>query len=291
MAVKDLDNNLRSKLQEIADKQGVTIISFVAPQEAVRTSPVTFASASIEESEMYRIEKIVKKAKQYQSDKLHFVIHTPGGGLYPSYKIANFLRNNFSKINAFVPYEAASGGTMLCCAANELFLGELGNITPIDPQVRYQNNRVSAYAFIRAVDSIRESYGEMMPPEIPPPWQQMAEKLDPVVYDQMNTLVFTTLLVAYRLLKASGYSENTAKDIAFALTKTIYSHEYPIFAKQAADMGFSVKPNDGIMDTYAQLVSERLKEKTSNHCIDAFYPSQQKPKGKKLKNARRKSKK
>lgn len=59
--LKPLDPDLSSKIQEIANKNNATIISFVAPQ-GVRTSPVTITSASIEESEIYRLEENVNKA-------------------------------------------------------------------------------------------------------------------------------------------------------------------------------------------------------------------------------------
>ena len=173
--LKDIDPEIRQVIQGVADDTKSTIISFVAPQ-AVRTSPVTFTSASIEESEIYRLEDIIKKASERKAMKsLHFVIHTPGGEMFTTYKIASFLRSKFTAISVFVPYEAASGGTVLCCAANELYIGELGNLTSFEPQVIYNGHRVSCYAILRAVESIEENFGEMSPGELPSPWQQMVE--------------------------------------------------------------------------------------------------------------------
>src|ERR1700678_4426042 len=103
---KDLEDALKVELQAIADKQKVAIISFVAPH-GVRTSPVTFASASIEEDEIYRLEEHVAQAVKNGATALHLVIHTPGGEMHTSYKIANFLRSKFKHIKAFIPYEAA----------------------------------------------------------------------------------------------------------------------------------------------------------------------------------------
>src|SRR5262245_25980289 len=124
-----LKPELTAKLQEIADSNNVAVIGFIAPQDAVRLSPVTFVSAAIEERDMYRLEEIVAEIKALESapDTLHLIIQTPGGELFTSYKIAQFLRSSFKIIKAFVPYQAASGGTLICCAANEIYLGDLGN--------------------------------------------------------------------------------------------------------------------------------------------------------------------
>ena len=270
---KAISEELKEKLQQIANEHKSTIISFVAPH-GVRTSPVTFASASIEDSEIYRLEKIIDEATEKGAiESLHLIIHTPGGEMHASYKIANFLRTKFKKISAWIPYEAASGGTILCCAANELHISDFGNITSFDPQIRYKGQRVAANAFMRSVDFIKDEYGEMTPQEIPSPWQQMADKLDPVIYDEMNTALYTSIICAYRLLKKSGYSSDKAVGLATSLGRNAYTHEFPIFAKEAKDMGFEVKADSKeIMRAYQELVSFRLQSEFSKHIIDSFYP-------------------
>jgi hypothetical protein len=273
--VKPIPVELTAKLQDIADKEKTTILSFVAPH-GVRTSPVTFATASIVEDEIYRLEKIVDEALKLKATKnLHLVIHTPGGEMHASYKIASFLRSKFDNISGFIPYEAASGGTIFCCAANQIYISDLGNITSFDPQVRYKDTRVSAYAFVRAVDSIEEEYGEMSPAEIPSPWQQMAQKLDPVIYDEMNTVLFTSTVFGARLLIKSGYKEDKAYRIASRLTRNNYTHGMPIFATEAKEIGFEVREdNKEVMRLYQELVSNRLEQSSTKHLIDVIYPSQ-----------------
>ena len=271
--LKAIDPEIRQGVQAIANANNTTIISFVAPQ-GVRTSPVTFTSASIEDSELYPLEEVVKKAAEKNATScLHFIIHTPGGELYAAYKIATFLRSKFTKICAFVPYEAASGGTVLCCAADELYIGDLGNLTFIDPQIRYKDQRISSYTVVRAVHSLEQQYGEMSPDEIPSPWQQMAEKLDPIIYDEMNTVNFTAMVSASRLLQKSGYTAGEAWEISSSsLARNFYTHEFPLFAKDAEAMGFRVKTDNAIISVYARLVSSRLQEKSPRHAIDFFFP-------------------
>jgi hypothetical protein len=62
-----LKPELRTKLQATADGNNVAVISFVAPQEAVRISPVSFVSAAIEEHDMYRLEEFVTEIKSIKT--------------------------------------------------------------------------------------------------------------------------------------------------------------------------------------------------------------------------------
>lgn len=273
--MKQLNQDISSKIQSIANSKDVAVIGFVAPQNAVRLSPSTFATASIDESEMYELEKTVKKIKSMDNSPstLHLIIQTPGGELFTAYKIAHYLRSAFDSIKAFVPYQAASGGTLICCAANEIYFGNLGNLTPVDPQVRYGGTRVSAYAFERCVESMKKLYGEKMPSEVPTPWQQMSERIDPIVLDEMATVVYNTYMYVKRLLKKSGYSETLAMKIAYNLSRPDTSHSHPILRDDAKEIGLNVKDDEELMSIYGEYVSARLKENEPRHIIDYFVKS------------------
>lgn len=265
---------LGAQIQEIANKKSVAIIGFVAPQQAIRISPISFASAAIDESAMYQLEDVVRKIKSVPNPPttLHLIVQTPGGELFTSYKIAYYLRKSFTNIQAYVPYQAASGGTILCCSANQIYLGELGNLTAIDPQVRYKDTRVSAYAFERSVDTLYNLFGKKMPAEVPTPYQQMAEKVDPVVFDEMQTVVFNTYRYAYELLSKSGYEQEKAKAVALKLSRPDVSHGHPILIDEAKEIGLNVLDQDDNLAIYGNYVSQRLTEQSANHIIEHFIP-------------------
>ncbi|HBL51980.1 MAG TPA: hypothetical protein DEV73_03345 [Candidatus Zambryskibacteria bacterium] len=144
--MKNFTANLQDELQNISDTHNVLLLSFIAPDKIVRTSPVTYDYASISVNDFYRVEEIVENLREAGQlpSKLHLVIQTPGGQLGVSTKIAKYLRSSFRDIVVFVPYEAASGGTMMCLAANSIVMGITSNITPIDPQVPYKGQRIAA---------------------------------------------------------------------------------------------------------------------------------------------------
>ncbi|MDD3170909.1 MAG: serine protease [Bacilli bacterium] len=69
------------------------------------------------------------------SKGLDIILHTPGGNPTATEGIVKYLHNKFGNdIRVIVPQMAMSAGTMLACAAKEIFLGSHSCLGPIDPQ-------------------------------------------------------------------------------------------------------------------------------------------------------------
>ena len=67
---------------------------------------------------------------------LDLVLHTPGGGIFATIAIVEYLRDKFGPdIRVFVPQTAMSAGTVIACAAKEIYMGKHSCIGPIDPQL------------------------------------------------------------------------------------------------------------------------------------------------------------
>jgi hypothetical protein len=102
----------------------------------------------------------------------------------------------------------------------------------------------------------------------------MANKLDPVIYDEMNTLLFTAMTCGTRLLENAGYPRDKAVRISSMLGRNFYTHEFPLFSNEAQEIGFNLKSDSDAMKTYGKLVSFHLKQASPRHVIEAFYPTQ-----------------
>lgn len=287
--MKTPDEEITKQLQSIADSEQTLILSFVAPDRAVKVSPVGIAYASIDIDDLYEIENVIEELEDAGKlpKKLHLVIQTPGGLVSVSTKLANYLRKTFDDIQAFIPYEASSGGTVLCLAANRITLGKLANLTPIDPQLPYEGIRVSAASFQRAVNTFEERFGKKRPGEIPPPYQEMCDKIDPVILTEMNKIWQDTASVALSLLEQS-YKPKTKEDkdkvmeTAFTLTFSPSPHGHMIDADEAQTMGLQVdssKESEILLKTYKKWVKSMLGVEQATHVIRHFCPSNKVIKG------------
>ena len=78
-----------------------------------------------------------------RGDHLHMIVASPGGRSEAAYLVTRELRRRFAHLTAYVPFQAKSAATLLCLAADELVLGDLGELGPLDTQ--YEEKQKADY--------------------------------------------------------------------------------------------------------------------------------------------------
>ncbi len=119
--------NRRSLLRKAENITGTRIIAYIAnpnvsPNFIDHNDPVFFNDV---------LESIG------QTDKLDLVIDSPGGDPNIAEKIA-FMCRSYCKyqFRVIIPNAAKSAATMIALASDEIIMGYLSEIGPIDPQIR-----------------------------------------------------------------------------------------------------------------------------------------------------------
>ncbi|MDO8589780.1 MAG: hypothetical protein Q7R69_00715 [bacterium] len=263
-------------LQKIADRNAVAVITFIASDKLIRINPASYSSVSISTNDVYKLEEEVDKNCQ-NVKKAFLLLHSPGGSLSSAYNIARFLRKRFDFLHVFVPYEAASGATLMSLAGNNITLGDLGYLTPIDPQIRYRGEWVSSYGIIEKVNDIERKFKKMTPDEMPIPWKQMVEKIDIVHYREMETIVWEAQFYADELLELAGYDKNVARDISRDLARNTFSHGHCYDRDACKDMGLKIedsKNSDEYLTELKKLIHivNKKDDDASSHYIDVIAP-------------------
>lgn len=69
-------------------------------------------------------------------DTLELLLHSPGGSADAAYQVVRFFRRHCKKLNVIVPLEAKSAATLMCLGADAIYMGELGELGPIDVQIQ-----------------------------------------------------------------------------------------------------------------------------------------------------------
>ncbi len=81
-------------------------------------------------------EQILRVIRMTPDDMpIDLVLHTPGGLVLSTEQIALALKRHKATVTIFVPHYAMSGGTLLCMAADEVFMDENAVLGPVDPQI------------------------------------------------------------------------------------------------------------------------------------------------------------
>lgn len=87
-------------------------------------------------------------SKGVDKANLDLVIHTPGGDYEATKRIISYLHETYKHIRVFIPHMAMSGGTLIACAADEIYMGPYSSLGPTDPQIILKDAYVPIHAII-----------------------------------------------------------------------------------------------------------------------------------------------
>jgi ClpP class serine protease len=166
-------------------------------------------------------EAILRAIKMTDDDvPIDVVIHTPGGLVLAAEQVARALCRHPAKVTVFVPHYAMSGGTLIALAADEIVMDENAVLGPVDPQLGQQ----PAASVLRVLE------------------QKPIDKVDD------ETLILADVAAkAIRQVKETvielveeRMDRAAAEQLAETLATGVYTHDYPITARQARDLGLPV---------------------------------------------------
>lgn len=194
----------------------------------------------------------------------HVFLTTYGGDPHGGYRVARCLRHHYENIKVIIPSYCKSAGTMIAIAADQLAIGDLGELGPLDVQVIKPNemqergsgldimtalNACLVHAqevfyqnFLRMRDPLRLSAkqaGELA--------AQIASDLLAPLYSQIDPLRIGELQRALTITMEYGnrlniHSKNLRSGALLKLVKGYPAHGFVIDRKEAKDLFHSVVP-------------------------------------------------
>lgn len=134
--VNDIDNRITNLRKEYFNKMfKLTGRNIICYYSAWQQKPGITANFSIDDNDLNGFMSTIKGLVKNKG--LDLIIHTPGGEIGATQKIVEYLKSVFNNdIRVFVPHTAMSAGTMIACAAKEIYMGKHSFLGPIDPQIR-----------------------------------------------------------------------------------------------------------------------------------------------------------
>lgn len=242
--------NLREEKDELltglARDEGAILMCVVAPYRSIRISPVDEVQASIGLHEEFAFEAVIDEVQSLglADKKIILLLNTFGGLLHSSFKVARALRTSFKEIEIYVPHIAASGGTLIALTGDKIFMGCMSQLSPVDPQVYYDGRMMSALHARAAYNRLCEAFEKTTRDEAPYPQRALADKLDPLLMEDWNGSVETSLEYATRILSLSNYTDAQARAIAHHLVYHFTEHDADIDYDLAKSIGLRVEKYD-----------------------------------------------
>jgi hypothetical protein len=256
-----------------ATREKTALVAFIAPQVPVRISPANTVSASIGLLEEFGVEALVNKLREAKVKRVQLLVNSPGGQMDSSYKIALAVRESLDEITTFVPHVAASGGTLLAVAGNEVVMGPMSHITPLDSQIRFNQAWISAASGPRFYQRAIDWFEKKTPEEAPYPQRALTEKLDPYLMEEWRGVLAAMTDYVTEVLGLSGYTD--AGKIANQLVMGYPTHGYVLNKNKAKAIGLNVVDAATRAEAWKVMrywLSKYLIEQEMTHCIRYVVP-------------------
>jgi len=101
---------------------------------------------------------------------IDIILETPGGLAEVVEDLVKLVRYRYEKVGIIVPGYSKSAGTIFAMAGDEILMGPMSALGPIDAQIMTNNKRFSAEAFLEGFEKIKEEVikeGKLNPAYIP----------------------------------------------------------------------------------------------------------------------------
>lgn len=162
-------------------------------------------------------DKIYKAITKFKEKREIGLIVTSGGGqIEPAYLISKLCRESTSgKFVTVVPRRAKSAATLICCGADEIHMGHMSELGPIDPQI----NDLPALGLKNAVQHLAE-LASQFPKAAEMFAKYLAASLDLVnlgYYERVaeSAAQYADRLLRKRVLSLKGDTQEVAKHLVY----------------------------------------------------------------------------
>ncbi|MFC5683597.1 SDH family Clp fold serine proteinase [Flavobacterium sp. MAHUQ-51] len=225
--INDLKPTLYKHILEIAKRNGIS--------DAYHLLFLYEPNSSIEQG---MVDKIYNAIPDGNIKPILLLIHNHGGRIEPAYLISKTCKELSPKFVVTIPRKAKSAATLISLGGNEIHMGPMSELGPIDPQFA----GLPALGISSSLESIAKIVCKY--PESSPMFADfMKEKLDLRILGYFERVSESAQQYAIRLL-AGKELKLTADEVAHKLVYEYKDHSFVIDKEEAKDLlGDIVKVN------------------------------------------------
>lgn len=205
--------------------------------------------------------------------RIFLFIKSSGGNGQASLRLVNLLRQYCDQMVALAPLECASAATMIALGANEIHMGPMAYLTPVDTSLTHalspidrDNDRVSVS--LDELNRVVRLWQAQKSDANENPYRELFQYVHPLVIGAVDRAESLSIMLCRELLAYHIKDEAFAEKIASSLNEKYPSHGYPILFEEANRIGLKVsrlKPeiNDLLLELNA-LYSEMGQRATTD---------------------------
>jgi hypothetical protein len=236
--------NKKDLIQQLEKEQGSRLITYITGD---RQPFATRIASDVVPLLSRHLEKIGK------AKKISLFLYTSGGDMLAPIRIVKLIRNHCDTFEVVVPYKAHSAGTLIALGADKIFMGKLGELTPVDPTTGHpfnpQNPANPQQQLEVSVEDLNSYFlfakekAGVKPGQMADVYKMLIEKLHPLSIGNAYRAYRMAKLLTERLLSLhmdKTRESQKIKKIINEITGDITIHAYPIDRDEAKELGLKV---------------------------------------------------
>lgn len=182
----------------------------------------------------FHSDRLYSVASSLKSPKdILLVLHSRGGSIEPAYLISKTLKRlSKSKFVVVVPRRAKSAATLLALGADEIHMGMISQLGPIDPQ----SGGLPVLAVANALEAIA-ALGEKFPSALEMLTKYLTDQIPIRVFGYYQRVAESAVQYAERLLQNKTLApDRSALEVATHLVNYYKDHGFVIDYDEATDL-------------------------------------------------------
>lgn len=231
-------------IRKLEEKRGSSIITYITSDRVNLTTQIAQDAVRLIYRHLNKIDRV---------DKIDLFLYTAGGNLMAPIRIVHLIREHCDTFEVLVPHRAMSAGTLLCLGADNIAMGSLAELSPVDPSTANAFNppdplnpraRISiSVEDVRAYLALaKEQAGITSEDKMVEVFRALTSQINPIALGNVHRVYSEIRILVESLLKTHMTSEDDKLkivQIVDALTNK-YTHDYPICRQEALQIGLKV---------------------------------------------------
>lgn len=198
-------------------------------------------------------------------ERITLFVKSSGGDGTSSLRLINLLRHYVPRLTVLAPLECASAATMLALGADEIHMGPLSFLTPVDTSLEHALGPVdprneSAYVGNDELHRALALWKRFSPSSDINPFQELYKYLHPLVIGAADRANSLSIRLCTEILRYHLSDLQAAEKIANSLNADYPAHEYPITARGARELGLNVRDIDATLNERLLLLNQLYSE-------------------------------
>lgn len=172
-------------------------------------------------------------------------VKSDGGDGQSALRLIHLLREYVDHLTVLVPLACASAATMLALGADEIHMGPLAYLTPVDTSLEHSLGPVdprneTALVGQDELERVVALWEKHARQDNVNPFQELYKYLHPLVIGAVDRSTSLSIRLCTEMLRHHMDDPEEAERIAHALNADYPAHEYPIIPREAQRLGLKI---------------------------------------------------